>query len=369
MRKRHSSWLTPALFILFITFIAFSHADAKKIYMAPPPLGSDETGDGSLEHPFATLKQSSYAITGAFDYTQLEGDTIILLPGAYNHEQRIIGGTSYFRGKDINNPLVIMGDPAAVASGNKPYYTDADACSEASPDVGVAIQMSRYYGRENEAEADIQYILFKDIDFKDFETYAMNIDDGGSFSRTTPAHHITIDNCVMDPGTCSPRHCLKISGLENFEIKNCVFTGMELCGIDAVGCHDGYIHDNIFRDGKTTSGEYGNGITVKGGSRDILIEKNLFLRLNCYGVQIGQTTGIDFLRPPACERDADGDIMNYEAKHIDVFRNLFVHVSNPITWCNAIGGRVYHNTFYTPRNSGELYGTGRMVKIWMLVSS
>ena len=174
---------------------------------------------------------------------------------------------------------------------------------------------------------------------------------------------------MKGPGTCSPRHCLKISGLENFEIKNCVFTGMELCGIDAVGCHDGYIHDNIFRDGKTTSGEYGNGITVKGGSRDILIEKNLFLRLNCYGVQIGQTTGIDFLRPPACELDADGDIMNYEAKHIDVFRNLFVHVSNPITWCNAIGGRVYHNTFYTPRNSGELYGTGRMFKIWMLVSS
>ena len=93
-------WLRSSILALFIILVGFSHLNAARIYMAPSPTGSDQTGDGSRQNPYATLEKCSESITGAFDYTQLAGDTIILLPGTYPHETTYIGFDTYFRGKD-----------------------------------------------------------------------------------------------------------------------------------------------------------------------------------------------------------------------------------------------------------------------------
>ena len=357
MSSTRHLWLRSSILSMLIIVAAFSNLSAAKIYMAPPPTGNDQTGDGSRQNPYATLEKCSESIIGAYDYTQLAGDTIILLPGTYPHETTFIGFDTYFRGKDEDNPLVIMGDPEAVAQGNKPVYD-----GQFDSAYGTAIPITQYYSNNHLAVDDAQYLVFRNIKFKDFYYYGMNIDDGGENSRATPAHHIIIDSCDFETGIGHFRHGLKMSGVDNFEVMNCTFVGIRYNCIDGVGIHDGHIHDNIFRDCQTGLNE-GNGVMCKGGSRDVLVEKNIFRNLSIYGVQIGQTTDAHLVRPPYGELDADGEIMDYEAKDIDVFRNIFINVSTPIKWDCARGGRVYQNTFYTPQDYTDPFGASRMLVI------
>lgn len=346
------------LVLTCIMLCSVAQLNAGRIYMAPPPTGSDEAGNGSRQSPFATLEQCSKSIAGAYNYAQLRGDTIILLPGTYPHERTFIGSNTYFRGKDADHPLVVMGDPVSVAQGNKPVYYGAF-----DSEFGVGIYIDRHYsGVANEPEDDAQYIVIKDIVFKDFYYYGINLNDGGSYSRLSPAHHILIEGCEFITGPGHIRHGLKLTGVDDFEVRNCLFVGIRYNCIDGVGLHDGHIHDNIFRDCQTGTDE-GNGVMCKGGSRNVLIEKNLFLNLHCYGVQIGQLTGPDLVRPPYGTPDGDGETMDYEAKNIDVFRNIFINVVMPIKWDCARGGRVYQNTFYTPSNYGNTFGANRLIKI------
>lgn len=354
--NRHLLFTASVVALLF-TLVGFPHLNATTIYMAPPPAGSDQTGNGSRQNPFATLEKCSESIPGAYDYTQLAGDTIILLPGTYPHEVTFIGFDTYFRGKDENNPLVVMGDPEAAAEGNKPVYDGGFTAEN-----GSGISITQYYSNNQLAVDDAQYLVIKNIKFKDFYYYGINMDDGGENSRATPAHHIIIDGCDFETGIGHFRHGLKMSGVDDFEVKNCTFVGIRYNCIDGVGLHDGHIHDNIFRDCQTGLNE-GNGVMCKGGSRNVLIEKNIFKNLSIYGVQIGQTTDAHLVRPPYGELDADGETMDYEAKNIDVFRNIFINVSTPIKWDCARGGRVYHNTFYSPLDYTDPFGASRMFVI------
>lgn len=52
------------------------------------PAGSDSTGDGSVDHPFATLMQAEFAIGQASGTHTADGGTIYLEPGNYNFGTR-----------------------------------------------------------------------------------------------------------------------------------------------------------------------------------------------------------------------------------------------------------------------------------------
>lgn len=341
--------LSAIIVLVVIMLVPFSAATSREIYMAPD--GDDTNGDGSFNNPYRTLKMCSMVVA--------PGDSIILKYGVYPAETSMIGVSTQFHGTP-GNYITIIGQPSDVDQGNIPIYDGLGGST------GSCFSISAHYA----SKEDASYIIIKDIIFRNAEVMGINLDDGGTFQREEPAHHIIIDSCYFLD--INPAHTqgsgIKFAGVDTFEIVNCTFDGVGHNGIDFVGCHEGIVRDCVFKNNLGPNGDDGFGITCKGGSKDITVERCVFRDLFLYGVQLGQTTGDDFFRPPCGELDGDGEIMNYEAKNCNVYSCLFINVGTPIRWDNAIGGKVYNNTFYCPKNDplrpdGENGGIRHIVTI------
>ncbi len=171
------------------------------------------------------------------------------------------------------------------------------------------------------------------------------------FSRGKPAMGSTLMMAVRmkhQPTTLSLTDCtfrdmnatgnndlLKMSGLDNFEIRNCVFLNGSAggSGIDMVGCHDGSIHDNHFEN------QGSNSIQAKGGTSNIRIERNFFKNGGSRVLNLGGSTGLQFFRP----LDA-----SYEAAELKVYSNVFIGSDAPIAFVGSINCEVVNNTLYLP---------------------
>lgn len=333
-RSRTASILMWILLLLLIP----CGIGAREIHMSAD--GSDDTGDGSEYNPYRTLKKCSTV--------SQPGDSIVVHYGIYPAETSFIGFHTYFRGRP-GEYITVLGRPSDVAMGLKPIY-DGGASS-----VSCVSMTARYNNEErDDPEDDIQYITIKNIVFRNFLQCGINIDDGGENSRHSPAHHITIENCEFYNSI--DRHGLKISGVDTFIVRNCDFRNIKYNCIDQVGCHSGEIYNNHFHDNLNV-GE-GVGVMCKGGSSNIKIYKNVFRNLYYFGVEIGQSTDANLVRPPAGEPDYEGQPMDYESKNIMVYRNMFINVGTPIRWSCSRGGKVFHNTFYVPGDYYDGAGSG-----------
>lgn len=322
-----------------ILFGLFDSAGATRIYISP--IGSDATGDGSRANPYKTL-----------DYVGQEnvetgrcspGDTIWFVSGAGNHGYQ--GYIEKFQGAD-NKYITIMGD-----STNRPVIDVGDV-------GGACFTLTDTYPG-NDPDMDSKWLRFEHIIFKNATTMHVNIDDGGSSTNMlTPAHHINFYNCKFENETYSAEQYsgIKMAGLDTFLVDRCEFVNIRRQGIDAVGVHEGIIRNCIFRDHvnpDACSGE-GYGIILKGGSRHVLVERNIFMNLSYTGVSLGNTTTNSLFRPPFGTLDGGGDIMNYENKDCWVYRNVFINVGLPIIFAHSIGGKVYNNTMYNTGASPDL---------------
>lgn len=233
--------------------------------------------------------------------------TILLTPGEYK-------GGIYIR--DISgrpgSPIIIRGaDPT-----NPPIFTGGG---------GQAIHM-----------ADCSYITLADIKVMGYPANGINIDDGGTFK--TPSHHIVIDSItILNTGPKGNRDALKMSGVDEFVVKNCHFEGWGGSGIDMVGCHNGKITDCTFlgKDGYSQS----NGVQLKGGASNVIVEKCLFKNAGYRSINLGGSTGLQFFRPK---------VDDYEATDITVAGNRFIGSMSPLAWVTAQGGYVHHNTIIFP---------------------
>lgn len=164
----------------------------------------------------------------------------------------------------------------------------------------------------------------------------INIDDGGN--KAAPAEHIRLDHIIVeDIGPKGNHDGFKLSGVSNFRIIDCQVRGWGGSGIDLVGCHQGVISGCTF-EGKEGFSQ-SNAVQIKGGSSDIRVKNNTFLRPGQRGVNIGGSTGLEFFRP---------SVTPYEAYRVEVSHNRFVGSLAPIAWVNADGGHVHHNTIYHP---------------------
>lgn len=347
-------FMRSAILLVAFALIGSIPAVAKRVHMKTT--GSDAAGDGTLENPYFTLGKCMHALIPVDWDSAGTSDTIIVHGGTYG--QQTGAGTDYsvafnygenacaFRGINSARPAYIMGNPADVAIGNKPVFTTSTAGQyvmqfNCRREAGGGWEVS--YPMPNGWHP--QYIVIKNLSFGPFTLAAIYIADGGTYCRTTPTHNITIDSCDFYGGPNGERHALKITGLDSMVLKNCTFRNMVQNGVDGVGVHYAHAYNNDFTD-------CGNaGFSNKGGSSYNLIEKNIFHDTN-YGVLIGQQTDMDQFRPPFGTLDADGDTMFYEAKDIEVYRNLFMNVYEPIKWDCAHGGKVNNNTFYSPNNYG-----------------
>lgn len=162
----------------------------------------------------------------------------------------------------------------------------------------------------------------------------LNVDDGGGEA----AHHILLEDLdVHDIGPKGNFDGIKLSGLEDFEVRRCTVSGWGGQAVDMVGCHRGVIAECRF-EGKAGYSQ-STGVQAKGGSEDIVVRSCTFLRGGERGVNLGGSTGRPYFRP----REA-----NYEARRITVEGCLFVGGITPVAFVGVEEGVVRFNTMVNP---------------------
>ncbi len=184
--------------------------------------------------------------------------------------------------------------------------------------------------------SECEHVVIKQLKIRGASGNGINIDDGGT--RESPAHHITLEDLdVLEIGPKGNRDGIKLSGLDDFVVRNCRVAGWGGSAIDMVGCHRGVVEQCQFegREGFSQA----NALQMKGGSSDLLVRQNVFRDVGQRSINIGGSTGRDYFRPPE---------VDYEATRIEVAGNQFFGSVAPLAWATAVGGQVHHNTIIRP---------------------
>ncbi len=229
------------------------------------------------------------------------GQRILIAPGEYR------GGFSFSGlAGTAERKIVIAGEDPA----NRPRFS--------------GIQFSR-----------ISYVDIRDIVIDATTGNGINIDDGGTI--TSPSHHVTLESVFVLETPKGNIDGIKLSGLDDFIVKNCTVEKWGGSGIDMVGCHRGVIEGSTFRNGGD------NGVQGKGGTSEVTIKRCLFENAGQRGVNLGGSTGMQFFRPAL-------DKMNpkYEAKNLTVEGCIFIGSIAPIAFVGVDGATVRFNTIYIP---------------------
>ena len=184
--------------------------------------------------------------------------------------------------------------------------------------------------------SDCSYLTLRNIAVRKQTSNGINIDDGGTYE--TPAHHITLEKVhVADIGPQGNHDALKLSGVDDFVVRNCTVEGWGGQAIDMVGCHRGLIDGCIFR-GKAGFSQ-DTGPQTKGGSSEITLRRCLFDNAGARAVHLGGSTGLKFFRPQGTP---------YEAKDITVEGCTFIGSQAAIAYVGVDGATVRYNTIYHP---------------------
>jgi hypothetical protein len=101
-----------------------------------------------------------------------------------------------------------------------------------------------------------------------------------------------------------------------------------------VGCHEGLIKGNRFEN------QGSNSLQVKGGSKNIRIESNIFKNGGQRALNLGGSTNLGLFRPLEAR---------YEAAGLKVFANIFIGSDAPIVYVGCIDTEVVNNTIYLPQ--------------------
>jgi hypothetical protein len=192
---------------------------------------------------------------------------------------------------------------------------------------------------------DCRYVTLRHLKVTGFPGNGINIDDGGSFA--TPAHHIVLEDVtIRETGPQGNHDALKMSGVDHFVVRRCRFEAWGGSGIDMVGCHHGVVEDCSFVGRPGFSQD--NGVQLKGGTEDVLVQCCLFQNAGQRAVNLGGSTGLPFFRPR---------VQAYEARNITIAGNRFEGSSDAqrpsgpwaaVAWVTADGGHVHHNTIVRP---------------------
>jgi hypothetical protein len=179
-------------------------------------------------------------------------------------------------------------------------------------------------------------VTLRNITVKGCSANGINIDDGGSCG--VPARGILLERItILDTGPRGNVDGLKLSGVDDFRIKDCRIAGWGGSAIDMVGCHEGIIEDCRIQ-GKEGFSQ-SSGVQMKGGSRKIIVRGCLFENAGQRAINLGGSTGLAYFRP----EDA-----RFEAEAITVTGCRIRGSLSPIAFVNSRRGHVHHNTIVMP---------------------
>jgi hypothetical protein len=270
------------------------------------PSGDDGAGDGSESSPFATI---SRAVRDA-----VRGTAIRVHEGVYS------GGTflSDVRGAE-SAPIWIGG----VDGESRPLIDGG----------GEGIHLS-----------EVSYVVLHDIEVANSANNGINTDDGGDYGNVQATHHVVFrDLYVHDVGGTGNQDCLKLSGVNHFWVLNSAFErcggGGSGSGIDHVGCHNGLLAGNSFREMS------GNAVQAKGGSENIEIHGNTIVDGGARALNMGGSTGDAFFRPPLSTTSP-----NFEARNIRAVANIIEGATAAIAFVGCVDCLAANNTIVDPQN-------------------
>ena len=270
----------------------------REIFVSPS--GDDSNGHGSASSPYRTVARAAQNAT--------PGTRINLQEGTYPAD----GSIKNLHGTE-REPIAI------VANGHVVF--DADG----------AISVMHF--------SDPRYVVLQGFTVKNTKIHGINIDDGGTYD--TPAEHIIIRNLkFLNIGTGGNHDCLKLSGVDRFLVLNSEFDDCDHGeAIDMVGCHEGVIKGNVFKNIPI------NAINTKGGSADILIQGNRFTDIVSRAINAGGHTGFDYYRPINAP---------YEGARIRMLANIFERVGEndgaPVSFTGCDHCVFANNTIIEPRS-------------------
>jgi len=262
------------------------------------------------------------------------GDTIKLAPGVYSQGTSSdfawvsnVHGTANayitITAQDPNNPPVIRDNKVGLVISDSSYIRVSNLKFDSNVDIGLYIKGSRV-----------------------------------SSDTLSPNHHIIAENITIlntGLGGAGNNDSMKIGATDYFTVQNVHLEGWGRGGgsaMDIVSSQYGLIQDSQFVHINRSATGSDQGVTMKGGSRDILVQNNFFHHAGDIAISIGQDTGLSFFRDPIGSVLADGSRFNYEAKDIEVAGNIFVGgVRAPIQFQKSSGGSVHHNTFARSNNN------------------
>lgn len=181
------------------------------------------------------------------------------------------------------------------------------------------------------------YLKIRNINIKDVKANGLNIDDDGSPS--TPANHIEISGLTVFNTPVGNNDAIKLSGVQDFSIEDCLIGKWGGSGIDMVGCHNGVIKNSVLSSGGD------NAIQLKGGTSNVTIERCRFKDAGQRTINIGGSTGREFFRPPLDSIPAGQRV---EAKNITVQGCTMLGATASIAMVGCTNSTVRFNTIYKP---------------------
>jgi Right handed beta helix region len=187
--------------------------------------------------------------------------------------------------------------------------------------------------------AGCEHVVLRNLIVRGQAQNGVNLDDGGE--RERPSRWITVEGLTVEGiGPRGNHDGLKLSGLEDFTVRRCVFRGWGGSAIDMVGCHRGTIEDCTFEGRRDEGFSANSGIQCKGGTAEIRIRGCRFQDAGARAINLGGSTGLDYFRPP----DAD-----HEARDLLVEGCLFEGSDAPLAFVGVTGAVVQRNTFRHPQ--------------------
>jgi len=273
---------------------------SREIFVSPT--GNNSTGNGTQGNPYQTISRALQGVQ--------PGDAIRLLPGTH------ITGTFISNISGSSNAPIWLG---GVPGMSRPLFSGGSQ----------AFQLSQ-----------ARYVIVENIEVTGATANGINCDDGGDYANSNATRYVLFRNLfIHDIGTGGNNDGLKLSGVNDYFVLDCVFARMSAGGsaIDHVGCHQGLIARCTVADAGS------NAIQCKGGSEDIEIRWNQFTNAGARAINIGGSTGFEFFRPPLSMTSS-----NIEAKNIRVLANQFYGSEAPIAFVGTINSLVANNTLIQP---------------------
>jgi hypothetical protein len=243
------------------------------------------------------------------------GTRVVLAGGNYT------GGFQFrnLRGEEKQPIIIAAADPQ-----NPPVFRDGN----------TGLHLS------NPAHVELHHLTFTKL-----AQNGLNIDDGTSLTNASARGIVLRGLRVSDIGGEGNHDGIKLSGLWDFRIEDCLIERWGTRGgsaIDMVGCHRGVIEGCTIRH-QDPEPPNCTGVQGKGGTTEIVIRRNRFESAGGRSVNIGGSTGLQFFRPALVEGGEHA-----EARNIRVEGNTFVGSSAPVAFVGVDGAVVRFNTIEKP---------------------